>query len=64
MFAKVKYKNSSGFTLINFSIKYWSFLYLLTLILAIKPLLFFYTLLPNVCVIIIKIIGVKFIVTS
>jgi hypothetical protein len=33
---------SGGFLLINFSVKYRPFLYLLTFVLAIKPLLFLY----------------------
>ena len=42
MFANVEYKNSSGFTRTNFSVKHRPFLYLLTLVLSIKPLLFLY----------------------
>src|SRR5690606_4992357 len=38
----VQYKNSSGFSLTNFSVKHRPFLYLLTFVLAIKPLLFLY----------------------
>ena len=38
----VSYKNSSGFSRTNFSVKHRPFLYLLTFVLVIKPLLFLY----------------------
>ena len=38
----VSYKNSSGFLGTNYSVKHIPFLYLLTFVLAIKPLLFLY----------------------